>query len=189
MTEPEAVQNRKRINASRLIILCLLFLFVPPVGILYAAWLIAGKKRLVCGCACFLFLPVFLILLYIWLVNISESGERVRNVDWLNDPEASEISYYKSHIWTAYEYRTSEKNFLRYANPPWKFKEIREPVKVPRYLLMTKYNGNYIGGTPSDSHAEVKNGLIAEERWKNGGGYIAVYDRDTGKAYIQRNPR
>ena len=54
---------------------------------------------------------------------------------------------------------------------------------------MTKYKGNLCGGTPTDAVAVVKSGLVAEERWRNGGGYIAVYDRDTGKVYIQKNPR
>ena len=183
-----AAAPKKDITPAQIVILCLLLIFVTPAGLIYAAWLIAGKKGLTCGCGCLL-LPVLLLLLYIWLVNISETGEMEQSVDWLKEEDASEISYYISHVWTAYEYKTSEENFLKHANPAWRFKEIKEPVTVSRYLLMTKYKGNPCGGTLHESKAVVKNGIYAEERWKNGGGYIAVYDRDTGKAYIQRNAR
>ena len=179
-------KQKKNITPAQIVILCLLLFFATPVGILYAAWLIAGKKGIACGCGCMM-LPLILIILFIWFVNISESGEMVHKVEWLSDPTATEVSYYKSHLWSAYEYKTSEKNFLKHANPCWQFKEITEPVVILRYLYMTKYNGSLIGGTPPDSQAVIKNGIIAEEHWKNGGGYIAVYDRDTGKAYIQTN--
>ena len=186
MEEHRPVAAKKEITPVQIVLLCLLLFFVTPVGLVYAAWLIAGKKGLACGCGCLL-LPVLLVLIYIFLVTLSETGEQVPRVDWLKEEDASEISYYKSHVWTAYEYKTSEENFLKHANPAWRFKEIKEPVTVSRYLLMTKYKGNLCGGTPHESVAVVKNGIYAEERWKNGGGYLAVYDRDTGKAYIQKN--
>lgn len=188
MKPQKQIINTKALTNSQIIILVLLLCFVFPAGLLYAGWLLAGKKGILCGCGC-LTLPVLLLLLFIWAVNHSETGERVSSVDWLKDEDATEISYYLSHSWTAYEYKTSEKDFRKYANSTWKFKEITEPVTVPRYLYMTKYKGNLFGSTPKDSEIVIKNGIVAQERWKNGGGYIAAYDRDTGKAYIQKNPR
>lgn len=88
-----AVAPEKGITPAQIVILCLLLIFVPPAGLVYAGWLIAGKKGLACGCGCLL-LPVLLLLLYIWLVNISETGEMEQSVDWLKEEDASEISFF-----------------------------------------------------------------------------------------------
>lgn len=166
---------------AQITILVILLIFFFPAGIIYTGWLIGRKKGLCCAAGCIL-LPILLILIYCWAVTQSDFGENCSRVDWLNDEAASDVSYYRSYMWTAYEYKTTEENFRKYANPFWKFEEIRKPVRVPRYL-------DYKNGFDPDSGALVKNGIIASERRSNGGGYIAVYDRDSGKAYVQHNPR
>ena len=183
-------QEQNGYKTGQIVLLVLLLLFCLPIGICYAAWLIAGKKGLFIGCGC-LSLPLLLVLLYIWSVSLpAEIGEHVPKVDWLSE-DASDISFYRSYSWTAYEFKISEKSFLKQANPLWKFEEIRKPVEVPRYLFRLKKSSAYPdeGSFYRNTHVTVKNGLKAEERYRNGGGYLAAYDRDSGKAYIQSNPR
>ena len=58
-------QQTRKIRPVQIFILCFLLLFVPPVGILYAGWLMAGAKGVVCGCGCLL-LPTLLLIAYLW---------------------------------------------------------------------------------------------------------------------------
>ena len=114
-------------------------------------------------------------------------------------PRKRDISYYKSYTYTAYEFKIPEESFKKHANSSWRFREIREPEVIRRYNYIREYeeyHKNYrefryeeYRRLQERTTATVKNGIVARHRQRNGGGYHAVYDRDTGTAYVQTNPR
>jgi hypothetical protein len=77
------------------------------------------------------------IALAIWFVRSAyigftevESGESVPSVSWLL-AAASNVSYYRSYMNTAYEFDISESGFRSWSR--WDVKEISEPVTITRY--------------------------------------------------------
>ena len=117
-----------------------------------------------------------------WSDTHPKSGVAVARVDWL--PEfASNISFYKTYSYTAYEFDISEDGFRDWAGNK-EMVEITEPVAVERYNFPDTH-------FPSDENtANISNALW----WKtaprgNGGGTLIAYDRDQGIAYFQDNPR
>ncbi len=193
--------EKRRLNTKKTIFLVLLLLFCFPAGILFLLWIITGKKAFFIGIGC-LSIPFLLALLWLVLVIYSNSnpefGEHVARVKWLPE-DASNISFYKSYSYTAFEFRTSEEDFKKNANPTWNFQEIVEPEVISRYnsIIETRkyhqtfenYDHEAYTASQSRSTAKVTHGIVAKQRRSNGGGYHAVYDRDNGIAYIQTNPR
>lgn len=183
--QPQNLMSRKQIFL--LVILLALFL---PAGIIYLAWITGRKTGLFISLGCF-GTPLFLALLWFFCVTRpAEIGEKVPHVSWLQE-DASEISYYRSYSWTAYEFKVSEESFRKHANSLWEFHEITEPETIERYntyLLKPEDFSSYEDFLNATS-VTVRNGICAKLRRSNGGGYRAIYDRDSGKAYIQTNPR
>ena len=119
-----------------------------------------------------------------------ETAENLAHVDWLPE-SASNVSYYKSYSFTAYEFDISESDFKRWAR--WNLEEIKEPVTVDRYPLLTK-RGLAQNPNPADPYlrefdqeyencsAQVSRGLFHEHRRSNGGGVSVAFNRDTGRA-------
>ena len=177
------------------LILILLLVFCLPAGFLYLLWRSAGWKALLIGGGCMM-LPLLLVLLWIGLAAYGNShpdtGAHLPRVDWLPE-EASDISFYRSYSNTAYEFKISERDFLRGANRNWKFQEIEEPVSVPRYLYFLALKNHKDYGSWEEMKkgcfVTISEGVFSEVRRKNGGGHIAVYDRKTGYAYVHTNPR
>ena len=186
----QSQQIQPLMTKKQIVLLIILLIVFLPAGIIYLSWITEKKTGLFLSLGCF-GTPVLLVVLYIFCVTFpAEIGENVSHVDWLQE-DASEISYYRSYMWTAYEFKVSEESFLKHANPLWEFEEISEPVTISRYkerLLNINDFPDY-GAFEKEACITVKNGIVSTTRRKNGGGYIAVYDRDTGKAYIQTNPR
>ena len=191
----------ERLTQQNIIVLAVLLVFCIPAGILFLFWVISGKKGLLAGIGCFC---VPFLLLAAWIVPVwysnthPEFGEHVNRVDWLPE-EATDISFYKSYSYTAYEFKISEDGFSRSANALWNFVEITEPEDITRYNYFVESEQYYKQHPEFDydaynklqnaTTATVTHGIVAKQRWSNGGGYHAVYDRDRGIAYIQTNPR
>jgi hypothetical protein len=132
-----------------------------------------------------------------WHFTHFETAENLSRVDWLPE-SATHISYYRSYNFTAYEFDIPEAEFRTWSW--WELDEIRQPVEVTRYTLFAKrrpvetsnptsamsqkqideYRSNFI---------EVTQGLFHERREADGGGVTVVYDRTSGRAYFQSNPR
>jgi len=75
-----------------------------------------------------------LIAVAIWFVRGAylgftqvETGESVASVDWL-PKSASNVSYYRSYMNTAYEFDIDEAGFLKWSR--WEVAEITEPVRL-----------------------------------------------------------
>jgi len=100
-----------------------------------------------------------------------ETGENVQSVDWL-PASATNISFYKSHSRTAYEFDIPESDFIDWAW--WNLKPITKPVRVVRY---------YYFSSPDAPDATVTEGLHYVIERANGGGVWVAYDRKIGRAY------
>src|SRR5687768_14859438 len=63
-----------------------------------------------------------------------ESGEHVARVSWLPE-SATDVSFFRSYSWTAYEFTIPEQDFLRWAaDKGWDVKENKgEPRTIARY--------------------------------------------------------
>ena len=123
-----------------------------------------------------------------------ETAENVDHVSWLPS-SASNVSYYRSYTYTAYEFDISEEEFKKWiwldVNP------ITKPVKVNRYSYMAAQR-IALGPNPTQAEldaweaagtATVKNGLYHSHRRGNGGGVDVAFDRDRGRVFFQTNPR
>ena len=124
-----------------------------------------------------------------------ETAENLARVDWLPE-SASNVSYYKSYNFTAYEFNIPEPDFKQWAW--WDLEEIKDPVKVDRYTFFAKRRLPMgPDATPSrqleqeyeSRSAEVAHGLFYEYRSSSSGGVSVAYDRVKGRAYFQSNPR
>jgi hypothetical protein len=128
-----------------------------------------------------------------------ETAENVARVSWLPNA-ASNVSYYKSYGFTAYEFDISEAEFRKWARR-YELNEIGDsPIEVMRYQYVGTYapvrkdNPSLIDDAKfaewaADVQAEVGNGLYFSERRANGGGVTVAFDRDSRRAYFQSNPR
>lgn len=191
----------ERLTNLNIVLAILLTVFAPIIGIVYLLWMFFGKKGLYAGFGCLL-LPFALILLWLSASCYSnahpEFGEHVDHVSWLPDG-ATDASYYQSYSFTAAEFKISENDFKNNTNSSWVFTEIVKPETIERYNYFPESDRYYKSHPDFDSkaydefqkriNATVTNGIVAQKRQSNGGGYHAVYDRDTGIGYIQTNPR
>jgi hypothetical protein len=123
-----------------------------------------------------------------------ETAENVARVDWLPQT-ASNVSYYRSYNYTAYEFDMSEAEFRKWM---WlDVQPITRPVKVRRYSLIASSRA-YPGANPAAGEYEaweamreatVTDGLYHEHRRDDGGGVCVAYDRAKGRVFYQSNPR
>jgi hypothetical protein len=98
-------------------------------------------------------------------------------VDWL-PADATNISYYRSYSWTAYEFDIPQPAFLRWAGP-WSPKPLRTPMSIPRFSYFSDHRS-----------VEVAVGFgYASPMASNGGRILVAYDTASGRAYFQSNPR
>ena len=126
-----------------------------------------------------------------------ETNENLSAVDWLPQ-SASNISYYKSYQFTAYEFDISEAEFCEWSR--WDTAEITEPVKITRYTLVTGKIpdiGTHYSQSEIDAYsaaidqrrATIEEGLYYGHTRSNGGGVWVGYDRGLGRAFFQSSPR
>ena len=144
----------------------------------------------------FTFFAAFLFASVGSLIHVS-TEENVPSVDWL-PASASNVSYYKSYAFTAYEFDIVEQDFKACTN--FDLLPITEPVKVYRYsnamgrgtkLKPNASSAEYLEHleTNEGRAAIVRRGLYHSHRRNNGVGVTVVYDREKGRAYFQSNPR
>lgn len=141
-----------------------------------------------------------------WLDSSPEIGENIQHVDWLPN-SASNVSFYKSGSFTAYEFNISEPSFCEFAKTKsWNIKEIStEPFKMVSYRIGHKLKDKYpypeLKNLSTDKDIEdynkayeilrptITNGLKYEFREANGGGISVAFDRNKQRAFVQTNPR
>ena len=130
---------------------------------------------------------------YVELTHV-ETAENVKHVDWL-PKTATNVSYFRSYAYTAYEFDISEPEFRRWTS--LEVKPISKPVTIARYSLMTRQQSELPpDATPAqfeaweaERHATVADGFYYENRRGNGGGVSVAFDRTKGRVYFQTNPR
>ncbi len=141
------------------------------------------------------------------VIRPPEIAEGLASVDWL-PVEATDVNYCRSYGFTAFEFKISEAGFREWAAtaayPPRSEYVKYQPVtdvselEEDRFFRIRRYNSYDAGGPvrPKDyeehlraTTIEIKNGLWGEMRLASAGGYSIGYDRDTGTAYWQWNPR
>lgn len=145
-----------------------------------------------------------LIALAIWFARGAylgftqvETSEAVASVDWL-PKSASNVSYYRSYMNTAYEFDIDEAGFLKWSR--WDVDEITEPVRLSRYLAFSTppppepsnpTNDEMVAFATEYSRRAVtiSDGLYYGYLQTNGGGVWVGYDRSSGRAYYQSAPR
>jgi hypothetical protein len=153
--------------------------------------------------------PIILIVLWsggvAWSNAHPSMGENVARVDWL-PASASNVSFYITHMFRAYEFDIPEDHFVALApGRNWKLSEINENGwRVSTYRMGRKMREKYdLPISDLSTEAEmaeyrraqqimepsVTNGLVYEVRYGNGGGITVVYDRTKQRGYVQSNPR
>jgi hypothetical protein len=132
-------------------------------------------------------------------------GENMAKVDWL-PAVASNVSFYKTYLFTAYEFDISEADFVALGRErDWKLAEINDKsLRVKTYRMGDKLRDRFpIPKSDISTDKQiyeylkarqviepiVTNGLAYEVRQANCGGITAVYDRTKQRAYVQANPR
>ena len=150
-----------------------------------------------------LFAITTVIALGIWFFHSAyvdfthvENGENVPAVDWLPE-HASNVSYYHSYMFTAYEFDITEPEFLKWSE--WEVAEISEPVKIRRYNLFadvalpgqnsTQAEDAKFMAAMAQKSATIDDGLYYGHLQNNGGGIWVGYDRKLGRAFYQSAPR
>ncbi|WP_145208236.1 hypothetical protein [Planctomycetes bacterium TBK1r] len=126
-----------------------------------------------------------------------EIGESLQSVDWLPDA-ATNVSYYRSYLNTAYEFDISEREFREWSR--WDLTEITKPVQISRYLAFsttlpeepsnpTRAEIEALALAIAKRGVTIRDGLYCGYLQGNGGGVWVGYDRDSGRAYYQSAPR
>jgi hypothetical protein len=139
-----------------------------------------------------------------------DTAEHVASVSWLPE-EASDICYYRSYGFTAYEFDISEQGFLDWAESRWAgwdVQPIEEPVSVTRYRSRTDSDPPYDWDAANDLmdedpeewerqyyarraiyNASISHGFYYGHETGNGGGVQVAYDSEKGRAYVHSTPR
>ncbi|QIF03928.1 hypothetical protein [Roseimicrobium sp. ORNL1] len=146
------------------------------------------------------FNPVTIFVAWIgtaqWSNNHPETGTNLSAVDWL-PASASDISYWKTYSWSAWEFTMKEEEFRKWASR-YELREISGAQSIERFswIQFWRSHRDYDGDAWEEEEREkrkhvatVRNGLFATERRKDGGGYKLVFDRETNRVYHQSNPR
>jgi len=132
-------------------------------------------------------------------LNRVETGENVSHVSWL-PASASNVSYYRSYNFLAFEFDISETEFLNWANGN-DVKPVRESFSIPRYTRAiapptvlpesaTEDDFQRFLAEKTKESATITDGYFYEqERGRSGGFTRVAWDRTTGRAYFQSNPR
>ncbi|MCF6312099.1 MAG: hypothetical protein L3J39_06585 [Verrucomicrobiales bacterium] len=143
--------------------------------------------------AIFALSPFALVGIWIWSISGPSRGIAVEQVDWLPQ-EATNISYYKSYIFTAYEFDISEKGFKKWVSNFDQVRVIEKPTTIARYSLAKDHyidgadESNWIPDTES-SYIKISKGYYSGHTDMDGGGHHVGYDSIKGRAYRQYNPR
>lgn len=133
-----------------------------------------------------------------------EHGEHWKTVKWLPS-EATDISFYRSYSFTAYEFDISEKGFLQWASR-WEISPITTSFTIRRYssqLDSTRYpqlNNDHTEAEynqwlqaqserKAKAEATIDEGYFYAHRQSNGGGVWVAYDKKRGRAYYKSMPR
>ena len=151
-----------------------------------------------------LFLFVTTVAVFLWLLlgfnrvlTRVEYGVNQASVPWL-PKSATNVSFYKSYGYTAYEFEIPEDDFVKWSGQ--KLTQIGGPLRVPRYCLVNSRLPDY-GPNPTlrqereqfqalaAREAVVSKGLAYTQHFGSGGGTIVAYDRQRGKAYFWHAPR
>jgi len=131
-----------------------------------------------------------------WSNTHPDKGENVKSVSWL-PKEATDICFYETYSFTAFEFNISEQGFMDWAKK-WKIKKNVEPVGIMRYTQFTLPQPKSSSDPTGEKYKEyqskikirIKNGLYYRTPPRpNGGGTYVGYDLDTGRAYYQSSPR
>ena len=150
-----------------------------------------------------LFLFVTACAFIVWFVHVAyrgfthvEKGENVSSVGWL-PRSASNVSFYKSYSFTAYEFDISESEFVKWSR--WQLSPITEPVSIFRYSYFDIVSPPQPNAEDDDWEAferacgsrwvNIRNGLYCRHFQLNGGGVCVIYDRNKGRAYYHSLPR
>lgn len=121
-----------------------------------------------------------------------ETGENVESVDWL-PTSATNVSFYRSYSFTAYEFDIPESDFVDWAR--WNLKPISKPVSVVRYCYSsadvtepdasaTQAEWDAFEQRYDARRATVADGLYYVNEQPDGGGVWVAYDRKQGRAYF-----
>ena len=142
----------------------LIALIVLVVGLICLLPCLCGPIWIACG---------------LWSNAHPDLGENAKSVSWL-PKEATNISYYKTYSYTAYEFDISGTGFRNWASQ-WPLKPIDSLQKIERY--------SFLQHGKLDTCAEIEHGLYHYMAWEDGGRMHVVYDSDHKRAYFQCNPR
>jgi len=152
----------------------------------------------------FLFCMLGLPCLWLWSVVWSDAhpdvGVNIPSVEWL--PEAAtNVSFYKTYSWTAYEFDIDEAGFRKWAKEP-DLGPIKNAERIERHswwefnreankrCYETGSLGDWFYSEERKHVAVVRNGLFYKYTNEgNGGQTHLVYDQDAGRAYCTSNPR
>ena len=99
--------------------------------------------------AVLVFNPITLIGLWggsvYWSNKHPKIGEHMGSVAWL-PRTATDISYFKSYSYTAFEFTISESEFRKWADD-CELAEIRETVRIPRFNRFLVNINDYVSGS------------------------------------------
>lgn len=130
-------------------------------------------------------------------ITHTETAENVASVDWL-PKTASNVSYFRSYMNTAYEFDISEEAFREWSK--WNVEEIEEPVTITRYSRFatkiaeppqnaSEEERETFVRAASSQFTKIDDGLYYAHLQDNGGGVWVAYDRSMGRAYFKTAPR
>lgn len=96
---------------------------------------------------------------------------------------ASDVKYYFSPTFTAFEFNTDEPTFKNWA-AAWSPREIAAPVKIKRH----NYMGDAADQSAGPDETVIVSGLTAGAMKPDGTGEMAVFDRTARRAYYLNIP-
>jgi hypothetical protein len=126
-----------------------------------------------------------------------ETGENAAKVEWLPS-SASNVSYYKSYSFTAYEFDINEAEFVNWSG--WNLSPITSPIRIARYCFFAPIapkpdanssddDWNKYATASASRSANIADGIYYKHVQTNGGGVSVAYDRQRHRAYFQSSPR
>lgn len=140
--------------------------------------------------------------------NHVETAENVPRVPWLPE-SATNVSYYRSYLWTAYEFSIDERAFLQLTRDQGL--DVRpigpEPFTIKRYSFdagrrmypaalpegaseaeIARYD-EAVSRSEEAQHKTIRRGYWYRNIRSNGGGTSWAYDLDSGRAYYDYSAR